>query len=123
MEEIKRQDLLDLARSPGPHPEDLPPLDRRPVQPAVSGLSSSGAGGREPGDQYPRLDGNPPPHLEPEHRCLGIALCCAKDAVLYADGTFDLGDYPPLPCRWKAHPSCWPLCRNSGNSLWSPPRS
>ncbi|WP_303063633.1 peptidoglycan recognition protein family protein [Acidaminococcus massiliensis] len=26
---------------------------------------------------------------------LGIALCCAKDAVLYGDGTFDLGDYPP----------------------------
>lgn len=26
---------------------------------------------------------------------LGIALCCAKDAVMYADGTFDLGDYPP----------------------------
>lgn len=26
---------------------------------------------------------------------LGIALCCARDAVLYADGTFDLGDYPP----------------------------
>ena len=30
---------------------------------------------------------------------LGIALCCAKDAMLYADGTFDLGDYPPTPLQ------------------------
>jgi hypothetical protein len=30
---------------------------------------------------------------------LGIALCCAKDAVLYADGTFDLGDHPPTPLQ------------------------
>ena len=30
---------------------------------------------------------------------LGIALCCGKDAVMYADGTFDLGDYPPTPLQ------------------------
>lgn len=38
---------------------------------------------------------------------LGIALCCARDAVLYADGTFDLGDYPPhFPAGGKyIHPA------------------
>jgi hypothetical protein len=30
---------------------------------------------------------------------IGLALCCAKDAVMYADGSFDLGDYPPTPMQ------------------------
>ena len=26
---------------------------------------------------------------------IGIAMCCAKDAVMYADRSFDLGVFPP----------------------------
>lgn len=54
---------------------------------------------------------------------LGIALCCAKDAVMYADGTLIWGTIPRLPCRWRVVPSFWPPCQNAGNSLWSPQRS
>lgn len=30
---------------------------------------------------------------------IGIAMCCAKDAVMYADRSFDLGVFPPSPVQ------------------------
>lgn len=48
---------------------------------------------------------------------LGIALCCARDAVLYADGTFDLGDYPPTLMQVE---SCAMLLRSLAQ-IWHLP--
>lgn len=33
---------------------------------------------------------------------LSIALCCAYNAVCYADGNYDLGDYPPTEAQIEA---------------------
>ncbi|WP_296360062.1 N-acetylmuramoyl-L-alanine amidase [uncultured Acidaminococcus sp.] len=30
---------------------------------------------------------------------IGIAMCCAKDAIMYADRSFDLGVFPPSPVQ------------------------
>ena len=43
------------------------------------------------------------------HRNTGsvaIALCCCADAVAYADGTYDLGEYPPTTQQIESMAQC-----------------
>ena len=103
MEEIRRQDLLDLASrawgrirkiylhwTAGGYDQLFPDYHL-----LVRGNGSLVTSTRDWTETLPHT-------WNRNTGSLGIALCCAKDAVLYADGTFDLGDHPPLRACQKS---------------------